>query len=299
MRVSARMAREAFVRLRRRIAEIEGRPSELSTAEMPVEPTGMPVAHLSPQRGGACLPFGVADLDQLLAGGLRRNALHEIRTEATRDSGIACGFAAAILSRLGIDDDRPMLWVVEEAAGREGGFVHGPGLERFGLAAHRLVLVRVRHAREALWVFEEGLRCSGLAAVLAEIRGHPTVLDLTAGRRLALRARDSGVMGLLMRQSAGVEPGASTTRWLVTPQPAAVLDDFAAGIGQPVWRLHLERNRAGATGQFDLEWDHGIRSFASARPETPALPRNRTSLSAERSHPAHAAGTVVAMRRAG
>ena len=51
-------------------------------------------------------------------------------------------------------------------------------------------------------------------------------LDLTASRRLALRARESGVLGLLLRQAGPAEPGAALTRWLVSPRPAGTLDDF-------------------------------------------------------------------------
>ena len=56
-------------------------------------------------------------------------------------------------------------------------------------------------------------RMAESAAVFAEIRGHPRRLDLTASRRLALRARKGGVMGLLLRHAAVSEPGAETTRW--------------------------------------------------------------------------------------
>ena len=86
---------------------------------------------------------------------------------------------------------------------------------------------------------------------MTEIRGNPRLLDLTASRRLALRAAEAGVMGLLLRQTDRPEPGAATTRWLVAPRPAAATDDFPAGIGNPAWRLVLERNRHGATGTFD------------------------------------------------
>ena len=235
------------------------------------------------------------DPDRLLAGGLRRNALHEIRGDTTRDCSAATGFAAALLARLADDDDRPILWVVEEAAIREGGFPHGPGLGGFGLDTGRLVVVVTRRPGETLWVFEEGLRCAGLAAVLAELRGQPRELDLTASRRLALRARDSGVMGLLLRQAGGAEPGAASTRWLVAPRPAATLDDYPAGIGRPAWRLTLERNRLGATGSFDLEWDHDRRSFALAGP---SLSLARPALSADGPDLPRPAGTVVAFRHA-
>ncbi|MCB1489377.1 MAG: hypothetical protein KDJ88_18210, partial [Bauldia sp.] len=164
------MAGEDFARLRRRIAEIEGRPVGMdSPVPSPVAAgeAGMrPAPRLSPRRGGTLLPFGIAALDRLLGGGLRRNALHEIRAETTRAGSAATGFAAAILARLLAGDDRPLLWVMEEAALREGGYPHGPGLDRFGLESARLVVVTTRRPEETLWVFEEGLRCAGLAGVL-------------------------------------------------------------------------------------------------------------------------------------
>ncbi len=340
MRASAFMARETFTRLRRRIAEIEGRPSGIPLSDTALLEGTAPVQQVEsqgedviPPRAGerwvgsgaagtskgaeghsasgrpafgpahrcgeALLPFGIPPLDRLLGGGLRRNALHEVRAATTRDAAAATGFAAAVLARLMTEDGRPVLWVMEEAAIREGGLPHGPGLDRFGLAADRLVVVITRRSEEVLWVFEEGLRCAGLAAVLAELRGHPRALDLTASRRLALRARDGGVMGLLLRQAALAEPGTATTRWLVEPEPAATLGDFPVGIGRPIWRLHLERNRAGMTGRFDLEWDHGTRSFVLARPAAPALPRPRASAPFDRPDLAGVSGTVVAHRRAG
>ncbi len=303
MRASVFMAGEDYARLRRRIAEIEGRPAGIEAPSPSA--TGhdgrdaRPGARLAPRRGGMLLPFGIEGLDGLLAGGLRRNALHEVRAETTRAGSAATGFAAAVLARLTAGDDRPLLWVMEEAAVREGGHPHGPGLDRFGLESRRLVVVMTRRPEETLWVFEEGLRCAGLAGVLGEIRGHPRALDLTASRRLALRARDGGVMGLLLRQAAAAEPGAAATRWLVEPLPAATLDDFAAGIGRPAWRLHLERNRAGATGRFDLEWDHDARRFALAHTAAPALSRPGAPLPGDRPHPARTPGTVVAYRRTG
>jgi hypothetical protein len=48
-------------------------------------------------------------------------------------------------------------------------------------------------------------------------------------------------MGLLLRQTARVEPGAAATRWLVAPRPAATTDDYPEGIGNPAWRLTLEK----------------------------------------------------------
>lgn len=305
MREGAFMVREAFVDLARRIARIEGRTgiaaglpdrAEDAGARVPLAPARQ---LLAPRRAGTVLPLGIADVDGALGGGLRHDALHEIRAETTREVAAASGFATALLSRLSRRDDRPVLFVVEMAAAREGGLPYGPGLDQFGLDPGRLVVVETRQPEETLWVFEEGLRCAGLAAVLCELRGHPKVLDLTASRRLALRARESGVMGLFLRQAVAAEPGAAVTRWRVTPRPAGILDDFAEGIGRPAWCLDLERNRAGRTGRFALEWDHAAFRFARVAGDRPSLPLARPAVPVERPDLADAARSVVALRRAG
>lgn len=302
MRQRAFMARDGFARLRRRISEIEARGApELAAAgglaEGPADGVAPPL--LSPRRAGLILPFAIPEVDRLLAGGLRRDALHELRSSESRNAAAATGFAGALLALLAAADDRPVLWIVEAATASEAGFIHGRGLNAFGVDPRRLIIVRLRGVRDALWVFEEGLCCSGLAAVVCEIRGSPSLLDLTASRRLALRAREHGIMGILLRQAAAVAPGAAMTRWHVAPRPAAAHPDDPAGIGRPVWRLTLERNRAGATGAFDLEWDHDGQHFAfpaapveTAHPVSVVpLPRDRPALSPD-------AGKIVALRPA-
>ncbi len=273
MRVSASMAGDELARLRQRVAEIEGRP--------PVLPGE-----------AAILPFGLGRLDRHLAGGLRRHALHEIRGATAPESVAAFGFAAAILSRLTKSDPRPVLLVAEAGSFGETGHPYAPGLAGYGLDPRRLILVKAKRPADALWVFEEAIRCAGLLAVLAEIRGTPRQLDLTASRRLALRAAESGVMGLLLRHGSNAEPGAADTRWHVVPRPAGTLQDFPSGIGRPAWRLDLERNRHGPTGLFDLEWNHDDRSFVA--PARPALSLHRVPLSADRPHPSDAARKILA-----
>jgi len=247
-----------------------------------------PIGHRgqSSRRAGTLLPFAMPHLDRVLAGGLRRDALHEVRSAAGREAAAATGFVAAILARLADRDSRPILWIAERAASREAGLPYGIGFDRFGLDYRRLIVVRAKKPNDALWVAEEGLACRGLAAVIAELRGQPRLLDLTGSRRLALRARSGSVMGLLLRQSDRPEPGAATTRWLVTPRPAATLDDYPAGIGRPAWRLTLERNRLGQTGVFDVEWDHGSRCFVpAAGAANPAHPLPPSAVPVDRSNP--------------
>ncbi len=275
MRASDFMARDSFARLSRRIAEIEGRGSA-ENLEKPSEGAGAPIP-------SSVLSFAIPEIDRRLAGGLRRAALHEVRADESRNAAAMTGFAVAVLARLAERErQRPVLWIVETASARETGLPYGVGFSDFGLDPSRLLVVRATKPEEALWVFEEGLRCRGLAAVVTEVRGEPRLLDLTASRRLALRAGEHGVMGLLLRQTARQEPGAALTRWLVRPRPAAMDAEFPAGIGNPAWRLTLERNRLGSTGVFDVEWNHEQRNFGLPRARAPH-PLAGVALSPDRS----------------
>ncbi len=248
---------------------------------------------LASRRAGATLPLAIPKLDAVLGGGLRRAALHELRTDESRNAAAMTGFAVALLSRLAVDDARPLLWIVEQAVGMETGLPYGGGLRNFGLDPSRLIVVRVRRPIDALWVFEEGLRCSGVAAVIAEFAGNPRSLDLTASRRLALRAAESGVTGLLLRPSAHSEPGAASTRWRISPMPSGLDAEYPDGIGRPAWRLALERNRHGITGVFDVEWNHEQRSFAPAG-IAPAHPRPLAAIPVDRPPPPPEPRKIVA-----
>ena len=63
-----------------------------------------------------------------------------------------------------IDAAKPVLWVQERMAILESGRIYPPGLRRADI-----LHVEARDARAALWAMEEGVRCSGLSAVIGEI----------------------------------------------------------------------------------------------------------------------------------
>src|SRR5579863_3460482 len=168
MRASAFMAGDRLLRLRREIAAIEGQPVRLKEmnngfaveADRDSDSGGIedsahrrglassPSLPFRPRRSGMVLPFGIAPLDRWLAGGLRRNALHEIRGETTRAAAAATGFATAILARLVAESRQPILWVVEASVLREAGLPYGSGLDGFGLDSRKLIVVCVRRPGE-------------------------------------------------------------------------------------------------------------------------------------------------------
>lgn len=281
--------------LRREIATIEGRSPVLAESDGFRTDDG-PSLGFSGEADGRRVTLGVAALDGKLGGGLPLGALHEFRCEETRGTGALTGFAAGILARIVAARRRPVLWIEEEMALSEAGLPFGPGFARFGLDPAGIIVVRTRRPEEALWAFEEGLRCTGLAAVLAVIRGAPRALDLTASRRLALRAASVGVTGLLLRQAGVAEAGAAATRWRVSALPAGTMDGFVEGVGRPSFRAALEKSRLGPIGTFDLEWHHDRGSFApAAAADTVALP----SVPVDRPADAPPVREVVAFRKAG
>jgi protein ImuA len=121
------------------------------------------------------------------------------------------------------------------------------------------MILRVAHPRDALWGFEEALKCPALAAVLAELPETGAAADLTATRRLSLAAQAGGGLGLLLRHRPCPLPSAAMTRW----QVAAALSkpDRFGGLGGSSFDLSLQRNRRGRCGRWITGWNHDERTF--------------------------------------
>jgi protein ImuA len=115
--------------------------------------------------------------------------------------------------------DKPSLWVQDRMAILESGRVHPPGL-----ATQKLIHVETRHARDALWAMEEGLRCAALSCVIGEIRGDPKALDFTATRRLAVASEKSGVPCWLVRLGGTANLSGARMRWRVASAPSLADD---------------------------------------------------------------------------
>ncbi len=231
----------------------------------------------------ACLPFGVAAIDDHLPwGGLATGAVHEIldgddnnapkNTEnktryAIRKkfgeglNGPVTAFAAALAGRTQRARAAPVIWIAPRLPGRES--LYGPGLLEFGLDPGDLVVVRVPSdsdfTKTALWAMEEALRAPAIGLVCAEIEE----MDLTASRRLQLAAETGAGLGLLLRPAPRISmetalpPTASLSRWRISALPGAPAD--APWMperlpGRPRWQAELLRARGGRPKTWQLEW---------------------------------------------
>lgn len=227
------------------------------------------------------ITFGAATLDQALDGGLVRSAQHEIFPAAATDITAATGFAVAVASRA--SGPRPLLVVWQDFFDIETGRLNASGLRELGLDPAHLVLVRAADATAALRAAEQGARCPALGAVFLAVWGTPSVLNLTASRRLTLASAGSGVPVFLLRAAASPAPSAAATRWLVAAAPSRALAANAPGF--PAFQARLIRHRGGVpAGTWHVEWNRDrtcFRDLDLRGAET--LPRTVVSVPADRS----------------
>ncbi len=245
--------------------------------------------------GDACTPgrvtLGHADADATLQGGLAVGAMHEVFTDAGRQSAAATGFVAGLAGRVAAR--RPLVWVRQDFTEIESGALSMSGWAELGLDPRLLVTVRVADVETALRTVADALACDALGAVVLEVWGEARQLDLVASRKLTLAAQASGVTGLLLRLAAEPQPSTAETRWIVRAahsppaaplMPAAPLKPAAPSLmpaaawGAPVFDAQLVRNRHGPVGRWIMEWkcDECLFSKPAAYPQpVAAAPAHR------------------------
>lgn len=213
--------------------------------------------------------LGAEIVDARLGGGLAYGRLHEVFADEAEDAASAAGFALLLAIRAARGAG-PILWLRQQAGEKAGG-LHAPGFAEIGLDPGRLILAVAEDPATLLKAAGDSLRCAGLGGVVIEPCRAPRLIDLTASRRLALAAEQSGVTALLLRTDADPEPSAAQTRWRVRAATSTPLPADAPGA--PAFDLALLRHRGGPDGLFwRLEWDRDQYSFREAPLSGAVLP---------------------------
>lgn len=187
------------------------------------------------------MPFGIADLDCRLGGGLRAGALHEATalTNSLVDDAAVTLFLAGIAAREAHAAGGPVLW----ASCRTD--LYAPGLEQAGLSAADVIYAQPRDDTALLAVVEDAVRDGTPSAIVAEA----SRVSMVATRRLQLVAADADIPVLLLRRRRGrdadplAEPSAAWTRWRIASAPSQRLR--VSGVGRPRWSVELARQRGG------------------------------------------------------
>ncbi len=211
------------------------------------------------------IPFGHASIDRALDGGLMRGRVHEF---FAGEGGEAAATGLTLILAHLAGPEAMILWLRTSGAGRKGAGIlpYGPGLAALGVDPARLLIGAMRDDAMLLRAAVEALRCPALGALLLDMRGRAAELDLTASRRLALAAEETGVTAFLVRSDADPVPSAADTRWRVEAAPSAPLPGNAPGMS--AFDLHLLRRRGGPDGlAWRLIWDSGQGAFGDGRDE--------------------------------
>jgi len=212
----------------------------------------------------AGIPFDIPEIDGCLGGGLIGNALHEVRCSHTRDIATASGFVIALLTRLADGRRCKILWIADPATSVDGGTLFPDGLAQYGFDPALLTIVNPVDLHTAMWAADEAAGCGGLAATIFQVKGNPARFDMTATRRLMLRARENRTFVCVLRQCGEQEASAAATRWHVAIQPSNPDGDYERGLGRAGHVVTLERNRNGRTGQWSIAWNPKTRAFENA-----------------------------------
>lgn len=209
-------------------------------------------------------PAGVAPVSPAVAalGALKRGVLHEVHTS---DSHAVSGVALAALLARQTAGKQAILWLCEAKARRRLGRLYAPGLAELGIAWREMSIVEAPDAKALLRAAGDAALCADVAAVVVEACGRQPLIDLTATRRLALRAAECDGLVLLLRIGAEEAPSAAWTRWRVAPAPSLPPENDDEAPGSPVFDVDLLRHRGGVQpARARVEWNYDRRTFIDA-----------------------------------
>jgi protein ImuA len=193
-------------------------------------------------------------------------AVHELVADSMETMVASRGFMAAIIGRL-MKLGGVLLWIGPTK-------VFPPALLAFGIPPSQVVFIDLHRDRDVLWVMEEGLKSTGLVAVIAEARE----LTLNASRRLQLAVEQSGVTGFILRCGpVGKNQTACVARWRISSLSSG-LEPGMPGVGFPRWKVKLEKVRNGKPGVWNMEWKAGrFRLLTETTIVAPSATKNRVA----------------------
>lgn len=233
------------------------------------------IARLAASGGPASRPAegwlatGHDAFDAAIGGGLAIGRTHEFFAADALDATSAAAFAALVALRT--PAQTPLIWLRTIDAGKRTGHIYAPGIAELGGDPDRLLLIETADPKMLLACANDAIRCTGSAAVIVESWGKFALLDLTAGRRLTLGARDAGTTLLMLRLNAAPTPSVAETRWNIAAAASRELEANAPGA--PAFDLELLRWRGGPAGaRWRLDWNHDEKCFGEAALSGAVLP---------------------------
>jgi protein ImuA len=173
-------------------------------------------------------------------------AIHEFTSLNDEDVAASIGFVSGLLGLL-MNSNGIVICIVQERK------IFPHGLTSFGINPSNVIFIEDVKEKDVLWVFEEALKCNGIAGVIGEI----TNLSFTSSRRFQLAVEYSGVTGFIISKAIkGITNTACLTKWRIRAIPS-INEDGLPGVGYPQWNVELLKVRNGKPGQWCLSWRDG------------------------------------------
>jgi len=189
--------------------------------------------------------IGLGPLEKAFPNGVFPvGAIHEMVCPTLEHAAATGGLMAGLLYAL-MQKGSACLWIGRTRT------LFPPSLAAFNVHPDQMIFVDLQHEKDILWVMEQALKCEGLAAVIAEVRG----INIIQSRRLQLAVESSRVTGFLLRNDPQkLSASTCVARWQITPLPSE-LENGLPGVGSPRWQVDLLRVRNGNPGSWKIEWD--------------------------------------------
>ncbi|MES2330530.1 MAG: Error-prone repair protein ImuA [Bacteroidota bacterium] len=203
--------------------------------------------YAKPAKGGNTIDIELGELNYAFPNQrFPLAAVHEFCSSGAEEATATTGFVSGILSML-MQTGGATLWIGPSRT------LFPPALKSFGIDPDKIIFIDLVKEKDILWAMEEALKCSGLAAVIGEMRE----LDFTASRRLQLAVEQSRVTGFILRQDPRkISTTACVTRWKISCAFSELMNDMP-GIGFPRWNVSLLKVRNGKPGAWQIEWSDG------------------------------------------
>ena len=125
--------------------------------------------------------------------------------------------------------------------------LYPPALQSLGVPLERVIVIHPGNHTDAVWAMDQGLRCSAVGAVIAEVGQ----LEDRVARRLQLATEQGGGLGILLpdRLASRSHPSWADIQWLVREAQESPALGSDALIDSPRWLdLMLTRCVGGRVG---------------------------------------------------
>jgi protein ImuA len=136
-----------------------------------------------PLEAGTRGSLGLGPLEAAFPTGVfPQHCVHELVCASSEQAAASGGLVTGILSLL-IQKGGVCVWIGRARR------LFAPAPAAFGVAPHQVIFISLHKDKDTLWVMEEALKCSGLTAVVCELRE----MDFKQSRRFQLAVENSRV----------------------------------------------------------------------------------------------------------